>query len=279
MPDPYIVEMAELVLQALQPRGKRRDDVRRIERGRCFRRIAQLFQCDAQAMALLGRLLGELLAAFLRGPPAAPQDLPRNLADRRLRHAGIESPPAASLEPGEEMGDQTGVTVRSDRLDHQAVGGAALPLGGSPQGLEGERIIGSSLHRAQQGRLEHIEVPRPRERVGKPAQFLGGPVPLILRQPLGKTRHHRAQTPGGDPHLVDAARHAGERGGFVAREVIETGEADPAQRRITAERRVKRRRFGMDDGDTAALRPARWRRGGDHRFREARRHLRWAPAR
>src|SRR5205085_9960718 len=125
MPDPYIVEMAELVLQALQPRGKRRDDVRRIERGRCFRRIAQLFQCNAQAMALLGRLLGELLAAFLRGPPAPPQDFPRNLADRRLRHVGIGSPTAASLEPGVEMREQTGVTSPSRRLDHQAAGRAA----------------------------------------------------------------------------------------------------------------------------------------------------------
>ena len=85
MPDPYIVQMAELVLQALQPPGERRNGVGRIERGRCFRRIAQLFQRDAQAMALLGRLLGELLASFLRGPPAAPQDPLRNLADRRLR--------------------------------------------------------------------------------------------------------------------------------------------------------------------------------------------------
>src|SRR5438067_12065997 len=104
MPDPYIVEMAELVLQALQPRGKRRDGVGRIERGRCFCGIAQLFQCDAQAMALLGRLLGELFGSFFRGPPAAPQDFRRNLADRRLRRTGIEPPPAASLEPGEEMG-------------------------------------------------------------------------------------------------------------------------------------------------------------------------------
>src|SRR5258708_20950994 len=114
MPDPYIVEMAELVLQALQPRGKRRDDVRRIERGRCFCGIAQLFQRDAQAMALLGRLLGELLAAFLRGPPAAPQDLPRNLADRRPPPARIEPPPAATLAPVTEMGCATGGTVGSD---------------------------------------------------------------------------------------------------------------------------------------------------------------------
>ena len=77
---------------------------------------------------------------------------------------------------------------------------------------------------------------------------------------------------------MDAARHAGERGGLVAREVIEAGEADPAQRRITAERRLERRRFGMDDEDTAGLGPGGGRDARDS-LGNARGHLRAAPTR
>jgi len=120
-------------------------------------------------MALLRRLRGKVLAAFFRDPPAMPQDPLRNFADRRLRRAGIEPAPAAGLEPSEEMRDQTGVTLRSDRLDNQALGGAALPLYRLPQRLESERVVGGSLHGAQQDRLEHIEIARRCERVGEPA--------------------------------------------------------------------------------------------------------------
>ena len=85
------------------------------------------------------------------------------------------------------------------------------------------RLGGRLLGRAQQGRLENVEVSHWRERVGEPAQFLGCPAPLMVGQPLGKPRQDRAQTPHGDAHLVDAARHTGERCRFVARQMLETG--------------------------------------------------------
>jgi hypothetical protein len=61
---------------------------------------------------------------------------------------------------------------------------------------------------------------------------------------------------------MDTVIDAGKHRGLVARYVIETGETDPLQRGIAAQRRIERDRFGMYRRDASARRAR-----GRHAFR------------
>src|SRR5205085_6219220 len=78
VPDADVVGLAEIILQPLQSLDEALDRPALIEAGEQLRTVAQLLQRDAQAVALLGRLAGETLAALSRDPPPVLEEARRD---------------------------------------------------------------------------------------------------------------------------------------------------------------------------------------------------------
>jgi hypothetical protein len=82
-------------------------------------------------------------------------------------------------------------------------------------------------------------------------------LPVLFGEQFRKGREGRAQPAHANPHLVDALVDAGQHGRFVARYVVQRGQADLPQRGIAAQHGVESRWFGMRRRDRSALRPHR----------------------
>src|SRR5205807_1468336 len=111
------------------------------------------------AVALLGRLPGEALAALSRDPPPVLEDARRDRVDRLAEIGGtIALAPAAALEPAQQAQHQPGVAGRADRPGSLAIGGAALPLQRGHQLVENGVVRERLLSRSDQRGLEDVEI-------------------------------------------------------------------------------------------------------------------------
>ena len=238
MPDPQIVEMAEIVLQALQPRGEAARRRRADKGGRGFRRIAQLFQRDAQTMALLGICSANALPRFF-----AARQRRRSIFSATVPTGGPASAgfgrrqPQVSNQRGDGRSDwRSGPTGSPRSPSDGRRGAAARRLAG--RGSQRERFVETSLP-GRASRLEHVEVAGRRERVGKPAQFLGGPVdadaPAAAPQSPTTSRADAGRRPASGGYRPAA----GERGGSRCARGGRDRRGRSAERRIAAERRVE----------------------------------------
>src|SRR5258707_7446306 len=103
MGDAHIADLAEIVLQLLQPPDEGSYFVRVIQRRQRLAGIAQLFQSDAQAMPLLRILIGEILTAPPYDLESPIEHVHGKKADRFPQIlAALVGFPAATVEPPQQ---------------------------------------------------------------------------------------------------------------------------------------------------------------------------------